>query len=342
MRTNAFALAGASPLLNRRLEFQYDYPHRRVEKKVLTGAGFATVALHRRYLYDGWNVIAEYAVTSLSPLTLTPTRTYTWGLDIARSLGDAGGVGALLQIADHSTGKAYLPAYDGNGNVAALFDAADGTVAAAYEYSPYGEFLRCEGTYARENSFRFSTKFTDDETGLVYYGRRYYSPSQGRFFGRDPIEEQGGLNLYGFCYNNSINCWDKNGCIVVLLLAGRVLAGAVGSVALDIGVQLTRNGGNWRGLSLGNIALSAAAGAAGYTFVSAGARIVSGYRVVQNATNQSTRIIWTSSNGSVGGLPATTAVRQAVVNETVSQTASDVAAIAGVATAVQVAKNAIS
>jgi RHS repeat-associated protein len=120
-------------------------------------------------------------------------------------------VGALLQIADHSTGKTYLPAYDGNGNVAALFDASDGTVAAAYEYSPYGESLRCEGTFARENSFRFSTKFTDDETGLVYYGRRYYSPSQGRFLGRDPIEEQGGLNLYGFCGNSPIDRWDLLG-----------------------------------------------------------------------------------------------------------------------------------
>jgi RHS repeat-associated protein len=109
-------------------------------------------------------------------------------------------VGALLQIADHSTGKTYLPAYDGNGNVAALFDASDGTVAAAYEYSPYGESLRCEGTFARENSFRFSTKFTDDETGLVYYGRRYYSPSQGRFLSRDPKNEKGGLNLYGAAF----------------------------------------------------------------------------------------------------------------------------------------------
>jgi RHS repeat-associated protein len=164
----------------------------------------------RRYLYDGWNLVAEYEDTGVTaPGSLK--RTYTWGLDIARSLSDAGGVGALLQIADHPTGKTYLPAYDGNGNVAALFDAADGTVAAAYEYSPYGEFFRCEGTYARENSFRFSTKFTDDETGLVYYGRRYYSPSQGRFLGRDPKMEKGGLNLYGFCLNNPINLWDYLG-----------------------------------------------------------------------------------------------------------------------------------
>jgi len=49
------------------------------------------------------------------------------------------------------------------------------------------------------------------ETGLVYYGHRFYSPSLGRFINRDPIEEQGGLNLYGFCGNNSINSWDVLG-----------------------------------------------------------------------------------------------------------------------------------
>ena len=53
------------------------------------------------------------------------------------------------------------------------------------------------------------------ETGLVYYGHRFYSPSLGRFINRDPIEEQGGLNLYGFCGNNAINHWDFLGQILM-------------------------------------------------------------------------------------------------------------------------------
>jgi RHS repeat-associated protein len=39
-------------------------------------------------------------------------------------------------------------------------------------------------------------------------GRRYYNPSQGRFFGRDPIGEKGGIHLYAFCRNNAINGYD--------------------------------------------------------------------------------------------------------------------------------------
>jgi RHS repeat-associated protein len=44
-------------------------------------------------------------------------------------------------------------------------------------------------------------------------GHRYYSPNLGRFINRDPIEEQGGLNLYAFCGNNGVNRWDYLGNI---------------------------------------------------------------------------------------------------------------------------------
>jgi RHS repeat-associated protein len=54
-------------------------------------------------------------------------------------------------------------------------------------------------------------KLADPAPRTAISGRRYYSPSQGRFLGRDPIEEEGGLNLYGFCRNNSINRWDVLG-----------------------------------------------------------------------------------------------------------------------------------
>ncbi len=75
----------------------------------------------------------------------------------------------------------------------------------ARQYDAFGRTVRETGPYAADNPFRFSTKYTDTETDLVYYGLRYYSPSMGRFINRDPIEEQGGLNLYGFVGNNAVN-----------------------------------------------------------------------------------------------------------------------------------------
>jgi RHS repeat-associated protein len=202
---------------NQLLDFQYDYLGRRVQKKVANWNGSSyTLTTARRYLYDGDNLVAEYDAPGGSSCG-NLLKSYSWGLDLAGSLTATGGVGALVQITDHATSTSYLPTYDGNGNVASLIQAADGngrtagTVVAKYEYSPFGELLRAEGVYALSNPFRFSTKFTDDETGLVYYGARFYSPSLGRFINRDPIEERGGLNLYGFCGNDGINGFDVLG-----------------------------------------------------------------------------------------------------------------------------------
>lgn len=196
---------------NQVIEFRYDYLGRRVQKLVIDAAANRLIS-GRRFLYDGWNLIAEYSITApLSAPNLV--RTYTWGLDIARSLADAGGVGALLQITDHGTGRSFLPAYDGNGNIAALLNATSGELAAAYEYSPFGEQIRAQSidSAAVDQPFRFSTKYTDSETGLVYYGRRYYDPKTGRFPSRDPIDEKGGWNLYAIVWNNPINKWDYLG-----------------------------------------------------------------------------------------------------------------------------------
>ena len=193
------------------IDFKYDYLGRRVEKKVTNLASNGGVILWRRFLYDGWSLVAEYSISSPSSLVLC--RSYTWGLDIARSLTDAGGVGALLQIADHASGKRFLPIYDGNGNIAALVNASSGVVAAVYEYSPFGEQLRADvnDSAIADQPFRFSTKYYDAETSYYDYGHRYYAPTIGQFLGRDSIEEKGGLNLYGFCGNNAVNGYDVLG-----------------------------------------------------------------------------------------------------------------------------------
>ena len=60
---------------------------------------------------------------------------------------------------------------------------------------------------------RFSPQIPPKETGLYYYGYRYYNPVTGRWPSRDPIEESGGVNLYGFVGNDGVNAWDRLGLI---------------------------------------------------------------------------------------------------------------------------------
>jgi uncharacterized protein RhaS with RHS repeats len=52
--------------------------------------------------------------------------------------------------------------------------------------------------------------------GVTYYTYRYYDPVTGRWPSRDPIEETGGLNLYGFVGNNGVGRWDYLGLAITL------------------------------------------------------------------------------------------------------------------------------
>jgi RHS repeat-associated protein len=128
---------------------------------------------------------------------------FLWGTDASGTLQGAGGVGGLLAVTDSS--GSHFAGYDGNGNVTLLVKATDRSVTAQYEYGPFGELLSSSGSMATANPFRFSTKYQDDETGLLYYGYRYYNPNTGRWLSRDPIAERGGLNLYLFLSNDPLN-----------------------------------------------------------------------------------------------------------------------------------------
>ena len=126
------------------------------------------------------------------------------------NLTQGGRVGGLLVITDTSQGSHFC-AYDGNGNVTALVKADGSGPTAQYEYGRFGELLRATGPMAKANPFRFSTKYQDDESDLLYYGYRYYNPNTGRWPNRDPLEEQGGRNLYGFIHNNPLTVVDADG-----------------------------------------------------------------------------------------------------------------------------------
>jgi len=161
------------------------------------------------FVYDGWNVIAEYDVTS----TPTLDTTYTWGMDLSGSMQGAGGVGGLFAVNDGT--NTFYPTYDGNGNVSEYLNAS-GTNIAHYEYDAFGNIVKATGN-SEDFRYRFSTKPLDEEIGWYYYGYRYYDPQTGRWPSRDPIEEQGGINLYGFVGNDGVKMWDRLGLSYILI-----------------------------------------------------------------------------------------------------------------------------
>jgi len=204
-------VATLSPALRLRLEFAYDGSGRRIRKQVKTWNDSTwTTTTDRRFLYDGWNLIAEFDANATNS-TLALARSYTWGLDLSGSMQGAVGVGGLLWTTSASPATTHAFLADGNGNVIASVDAATGLVSHADDFSPFGETIPLAGS--RPGAFGFSSKYTDAETGLLYYGYRYYNPKTGRWLSRDPMEEEGGINLYLACNNSMVNQVDPDGQI---------------------------------------------------------------------------------------------------------------------------------
>ena len=109
-----------------------------------------------------------------------------------------------------------LTPYCGNKNVLALWDGS--AFSTHYKYDPFGNNTVSDSSYsgaAALNPMRFSNEYYDEETGLTAYKYRCYSPEIGRFLSRDPIEEQGGMNLYGFVGNEPVINYDHQGLLSI-------------------------------------------------------------------------------------------------------------------------------
>jgi len=188
---------------HRKLTFAYDWTGHRLSRKVF-GPGDALIS-DTRWLWDGWNPVAEYDGTTLS-------KSYIWGLDLSGTLQGAGGVGGLLAATTHGSPAAtYHPSFDGNGNITAWTKSGEAQATCRREYDAFGNVLVEQG--APPCGFGFSTKIEDPETGLLYYGLRYYHPPTGRWPSRDPIGEKGGINLYGMTFNDPVNEFDSLGAL---------------------------------------------------------------------------------------------------------------------------------
>ena len=200
----------------------YDHRSRRVRKEVSVWDGQVEAYVPQssaHYLWDGWNVVRETVAVGSGSTQSVATNYYTWGLDLSGTLQGAGGVGGLLAVLRNGT--PYFPCYDANGNVTG-YVATNGASVARYEYSPFGETTAKTGSMADTFTHRFSTKPFDAETGLAMYQLRPYEPVLGRWLSKDPIDEQGGLNLYGFAGNDPVNRWDYLGLLEKKILPLRV------------------------------------------------------------------------------------------------------------------------
>lgn len=101
------------------------------------------------------------------------------------------------------------------GSVRDVMAAQNGAKVASYDYDPYGNPITTSGRISVD--FRYAGMFYHQQSGLYLTNYRAYDPRAARWLSRDPIAENGGLNLYGYVRGNPVNATDPIGLDVVYL-----------------------------------------------------------------------------------------------------------------------------
>jgi len=242
--------ADSSASSPRRTIFRYDRKRRRrvTREETKGSSGNWVLASETRYVKGAMRVIQERNGNG------DPTVAYTRGPDLSGTVEGAGGIGGLLARSEWnsvSSAWSHHAFYhsDGVGNVTALAVPRGGDIALAgsYRYDPFGRLIGTPTDLAARNTQRFSSKDWHNPSGFYYFGYRFYDPATQRWLNRDPIGEEGGINVYGYVYNNPVNLIDPTGEIVFVIPAAyygyAAAAAGVAYLATPAGQQALRDFG---------------------------------------------------------------------------------------------------
>lgn len=97
----------------------------------------------------------------------------------------------------------------------------EGEVVQHIEYVPFGEVFVEERNNLWNTPYLFNAKEFDEETGLYYYGARYYDPRVSLWISTDPMEDKfPSVSSYTYVLNNPLNILDPNGADIVYVNLG--------------------------------------------------------------------------------------------------------------------------
>ena len=168
--------------------YAYDATGRRITRSV---NGATT-----RYILDGQNVRLELD-----------------GANVLKAANTHAGLDNLLVRDD---GSAKFLQRDGLGSTTAITDAS-GNVIERYRYSAFGKLEVLNPDFSAKTgnvpvlAYTYTGREWEPEAALYFNRARFYDPSLGRFISRDPLGENGSVNLYGYVGNGPLNGIDPLG-----------------------------------------------------------------------------------------------------------------------------------
>jgi len=176
------------------VEMAYDYQGRRFRyREIVNGV----ITRHEHCLYRSYLQIATLDLLDGTNVQ----RTIAW---------DPSETTATRPLVLKQGSNWWSYGFDQIKNVTELLDVS-GTLAATYDYTPFGAVAALSGAATAFNPITFSSEIGDSVLGLVHYNYRPLDTLNGRWISRDLIEEDGGLNLYEHVANNSITHIDVLG-----------------------------------------------------------------------------------------------------------------------------------
>lgn len=188
--------------------FEYDGADRLVAVK--------SGALRTEFIYDGFG--RRVRIIEKSNGVVQSDKRYVWVESELSEERDSTGTTVLKRYYAQGVqvGTAnYFYGQDHVGSIREVVDSA-GTTVARYDYDPYGRRTKLSGTFNADFGyigfyFHPGSSVSSAASGLELALYRAYDPNLGRWLNRDPIGEEGGVNLYGFVGNSPLNRVDPLG-----------------------------------------------------------------------------------------------------------------------------------
>lgn len=199
---------------------------------VEAGKTVSRVDYYQGSMLIGTSTAAPYVVAWPS----VPTGSYIVTAKVTDNTGKAAASNAVtITVLDAATKPGaetitYLHT-DVAGSPIAATNAA-GNVVWRESYQPFGGRVERSAAASSNRQF-FHGKPSDGETGLSYFGARYYDPVIGRFYGVDPKGPDGAdwnsFNRYAYGNNNPYRFIDQDGKVARELVLGLFLIYIIGS-----------------------------------------------------------------------------------------------------------------
>jgi RHS repeat-associated protein len=188
------------------------------------------------FTYDGLNRVAK--IVEKSGTTLKSTRKIVWCGNQICEFRDASDTvtGRVYAQGEFIGTTGYTFTRDHLGSVRELIKTDGKTLGTRLEYDPYGRQTTVTGNVASD--FGFTGLYRHSASGLNFATYRAYDPDLGRWINRDPIAEEGGINLYRYAGNSPENLVDPLGLDAIVLVIHNVIMHQ-GHIAILVGNNST-------------------------------------------------------------------------------------------------------